>query len=145
MSREFFQNAGTDIYLSKNEEKGEILLYHWQGYHADARYEEWAENAYFERISLDGAGDKIVEVTEITKEAFLERNRYGIQVIHTCGETAWRGTGDSVHTEIDYQTVRVLMKEFEDVEQIAENAGEAVLDFQVVYDGEDKCIFAVTG
>lgn len=96
-----------------------------------------------ERVSLETMGDGSAESVAMSEEEFREQRRHSILLLDsfTVMTPAW-GTKEEL---ADYQSILNSMEEMADVIKIAEASNESVLDYSVIYDGNDKCIFAVTG
>lgn len=115
-------------------EKAEILI---------ERCADSPEQAYMKQVSFENIGNDFNESISIPMDQFDEKRKCSILLLDsfTTMTPSWK-----VMEEMEnYQSVLSCKEEIADIIEIAETSEETVLDYSVVYDESNKCIFAVTG
>lgn len=134
MFGEITSATGINYYLCVEDGSAEILL---------EQCADLEEQVSTERLLFDNSGTEAVKSAVMTQDEFKAKRRNSILLLDsfTMMTPAW-----NIKQELeDYESVLECRKEIAEVIRIAEASEETVLDYSVVSDGEDNCIFAVTG
>ena len=129
MSGEMLSATGVNYYLFVKDGKAGILVEHCG---------ESMEEVSFENIDEDS-----IELIAIPQEEFRGKRKHGILLLDsfTMMTPSW-----NMKEELeDYQSVLKCMEEMTDLIKITEASEKTVLDYSVIYDGDEKCILVIAG
>ncbi len=134
MCGEITSSSDTNYYLYMGTEKAEILMEHC----ADS-----PKQAYIKQVSFETNGNDFAELISISLDQFNEKRQCSILLLDsfTMMTPSWK----ELEEMQDYQSVLNCKEEIADIIKITETSGQTVLDYSVVYNESNKCIFAVTG
>lgn len=126
--------TGTNYYLCIKNRKAEIILEQC----ADSK-----EQISIEKVSFENSDTAQVSSIAMSQEEFEEKRKSSILLLDSF--TAMTPAWDIKQELSSYQHILDGWKEITDLIEIAQTAQEPVLDYSVIFDEDDQCIFAVTG